>query len=153
MNMTNNDKLVSTLVQATTLFCCGLATGTTFYISAVEVPGRADEHVDYQLHNYHQIFPRAAGLMKPFGMVILALCGGCYFDSKDPLWGIPALAFGGLGPFTMAFIVPTNDFLMAAKKGTDKDVKEKLQGWGKLHKIRTYMSCAGFMGAIAAVMA
>lgn len=146
----------SLILQGASVLCCGLVTGSTFYISLIEVPGRADESVDYQLHNYHQIFPRAAAFMKPFGIVTGVFCGLSFYMTRDYLWSIPILAFMGLGPFTVFFIAPTNNFLMGAtttNKTNGKDstkVKESLTKWGELHFVRTCMSLVGFVGAIAA---
>ena len=139
-------------VEGVTLFSCGLVAGGTCYITLVELPGRKDLSLEYQLKNYHQLFPRAAGIMKPFGMVLTGLIGGTIYLTKNSMWWIPMTMFGALGPFTAIAIQPTNDKLMGTPEKDASQVGDEVANWGKLHNIRTYMSLVGFAGAVAAVL-
>ena len=124
--------------------------GATTYITMVEVPGRAEKDPSYQLANYHEIFPRAAKLMKSFGGVVTIFTVATAILTDKKTWWIPVGLLGSLGPFTATVIAPTNTKLMAAKDGNK--VKKELQQWGKLHNVRTYLSLAGFAGAVAAAL-
>jgi len=153
----SNDKMSITrrgtfLLEAATLFGCGIVAGFTYYITKVELPGRKDMDIEYQLKNYHQLFPRAAGFMKPFGMLLTAMIGGTIYQTKKPLWWLPMTMFGALGPFTAIAIQPTNNKLMGTDLADAAKVKKEVADWGRLHNIRTYMSLLGFAGAVVAAI-
>jgi uncharacterized membrane protein len=100
------------------------------------------------------VFPRAAGLMKPFGMVLLAVTGSTlYVTNKKRMWWVSVILVGLLGPFTAILIQLTNNKLMdtpeeEAAKVTTTDLKT----WGKLNKVRTVMSLAAFGAGIGAAV-
>lgn len=137
-------------LEAFCLFGTGLVAGATTYISFVEVPGRANKSPSYQLENYHEIFPRAASIMKNFGGLVTLVTTATAALTNKKLWWIPVVLLGSLGPFTAIVIAPTNNVLMAATDG-DK-VKKELKNWGKLHSVRTCLSLMGFAGAVAAIL-
>lgn len=137
-------------LEALCLMGTGFIAGAFTYISLIEVPGRANKSPAYQLENYHEIFPRAARLMKSSIMIFSLTMVATALLTDKKTWWIPGGLIGSLGPFTAIVIQPTNKKLMAAQDG-DK-VKEDLKNWGKWHNVRTYMSLLGFAGAVAAVM-
>ena len=57
---------VGKTLEGCALFGSGLTLGATFYITAIEIPGRRGAAAGYQLQNYHRIFPRAMGLLKRY---------------------------------------------------------------------------------------
>eukprot|EP00035_Acanthoeca_spectabilis_P012386 m.221038 g.221038 ORF g.221038 m.221038 type:complete len:154 (+) comp15606_c0_seq6:5424-5885(+) len=128
----------------------GLVAGITTYITLIEVPARANKSPAYQLENYHELFPRAAFLMKNFGAFLTVVTIATAVLTEKKRWWIPVAFVGGLGPFTAVFIQPTNSTLMAAQDGTK--VKGELESWGQLHSVRTVMTLFGFAGATAAVL-
>ena len=139
-------------VEGLTLFSCGLVSGGMCYITMVEVPGRKDLSLEYQLKNYHQVFPRAARIMKPSCMMLTGLIGGTIYLTKKSMWWIPMTMFGALAPFTAIAIQPTNAKLMGTAEKDASQVGDEVASWGKLHNIRTCMSLVGFAAAVAAVL-
>ena len=61
---------VGKALEGCALFASGLTLGSTFYITAIEIPGRRSASAGYQLQNYQRIFPRCVALLKPFGMLV-----------------------------------------------------------------------------------
>lgn len=96
-------------LEAVCLFGTGLVAGVTTYITLIEVPARADKSLAYQLENYHEIFPRAANLMKKSGAVLSLVTAATAVLTQKKTWWIPVAMVGALGPFTVFFIAPTND--------------------------------------------
>ncbi|CAB9502112.1 Domain of unknown function (DUF1772) [Seminavis robusta] len=152
----NHDMLTAAL-EGTAVLLAGITSGTAFYITAVENPARNnDENPDaFKLRMWHQLFPRAAGFLKPFGMVVNAAIGGCIYQTGNKAWWIPFGLFAAMGPFTVFAITPTNDKILALKEGNAKDEKEAgklVEDWATLHNVRTAISTFGFIGAIVAAM-
>ena len=136
----------------------GITAGFTFYITHIEIPSREKDTGAYCLANYQHVFPLAANFMKPFGVLLSSVTGTVLYQTKKPMWWIPLLTIGSLGPFTKIFIVDTNEQLMSMKpmnvRTPDEDAKAKelVQKWGKLHNIRTYLTLVGFSTAVVAAM-
>jgi hypothetical protein len=63
-------------------------------------------------------------------------------------------------PFTLVFMVPTNDLLFALEKGTEKgqggmsimDAKELVLWWSRLHLMRSVMPLIGAVIGVSAVV-
>lgn len=146
-------------LEAASLFGTGLAAGFTFYITKIEIPSRKEDTGAYSLAHYQHVFPPSAAFMKPFGMFLNALMGGVIYTTRKPLWWVPFLCIGALGPFTAFAISETNDELMSLKtmevrRSPEKDEKarELVMKWGRLHHVRTGLSLVGFAAAIVAAL-
>lgn len=144
--------------EAAALFGTGIVAGFTFYISKIEIPSRKDDTGAYNLANYQHVFPPSAAFMRPFGLIVTALVGGTVYTTRKALWCVPLLCLGSLGPFTALAIAETNEKLMSKKTleimtpNDDKEVKDMVIHWGKLHSVRTGLSLVGFAVAIAAAL-
>mmetsp|Transcript_32772 Transcript_32772/g.70899 ORF Transcript_32772/g.70899 Transcript_32772/m.70899 type:complete len:164 (+) Transcript_32772:114-605(+) len=156
--MNVNTKEAGRWLEAASLFGTGLAAGFTFYITKIEIPSREDDTGAYSLAHYRHVFPPSAAFMKPFGMFLNALMGGVIYTTRKPLWWVPFVCIGALGPFTVFAIAETNDTLMSMEPldlktpDDDEKAKELVVKWGKLHTIRTGLSLVGFAAAIAAAL-
>jgi hypothetical protein len=146
------------ILEAAALLGTGVVAGFTFYISKIEIPSRSNDTGAYSLAHYQHVFPPSAAFMKPFGMFLNALIGGVLYTTRKPLWGIPFVCLGALGPFTVLAMAETNTTLMGKKPqkcqtpDDDKEAKDLVTKWGKLHNVRTGLSLVGFAVAIAAAM-
>jgi hypothetical protein len=154
----SNMKEAGRWLEAASLFGTGLAAGFTFYITNIEIPSRKDDTGAYSLAHYRHVFPPSAAFMKPFGMVLNALIGGVIYTTRKPLWWVPFLCIGALGPFTVLAVSETNDTLMGMKPmdlrtpDADEEAKALVTKWGKLHHVRTGLSLVGFAAAIVAAL-
>ena len=146
------------LLEASALFGTGIVAGFTFYITHIEIPSRRPATGAYSLAHYQHVFPPSAAFMKPFGMFLNALIGSVLYTTRKPLWGIPFICIGAIGPFTVLAISETNDELMSLKPSEcrrpedDEEAKDLVTKWGKLHNVRTGLSMVGFAVAIVAAL-
>ena len=77
---------VGKYLEAASLLGIGLASGFTFYVSAIEIPSRKEDTGAYCLANWQHVFPPSAAFMRPFGMFLNALMGGAIYATTKPLW-------------------------------------------------------------------
>jgi hypothetical protein len=76
------------------------------------------------------------------------------------LFVLAGLATVAIIPFTLVFMVPTNDLLFALEKGTEKgqggmsimDAKELVLWWSRLHLMRSVMPLVGAVIGVFAVV-
>jgi hypothetical protein len=80
------------------------------------------------------------------------------------LFVLAGLATVAIIPFTLVFMVPTNDLLFALEKGTEKgtekgqgsmsimDAKELVLWWSRLHLMRSVMPLIGAVIGVSAVV-
>ena len=100
------------ILEAAALLGTGVVAGFTFYISKIEIPSRSNDTGAYSLAHYQHVFPPSAAFMKPFGMFLNALIGGVLYTTRKPLWGIPFVCLGALGPFTVLAMAETNNAIV-----------------------------------------
>lgn len=145
--------MLATLLESTTVFCVGLMTGAVLYTSIVEVPARAALSPSDQLTNWQSIFPRAAKVLKNFGLFVTVLLILTTLITLNFFWFLAAALLFGLGPFTALKISPTNNKLLAMTKVEDaNEVTALIAKWGELHNIRTIITFVGFLFCLIATL-
>jgi hypothetical protein len=128
------------LAQFVAGFCCGIFAGAAVYVSIVEHPARmacgtaaaAKFRPSYKRAAIMQATPAAlsfisSGLAWPAGAGIWWLIGGILQCSVIP--------------FTLIFIMPTNNELLAPSLDKESDrTNELLSRWGHLHAVRSALA-------------
>ena len=117
--------------------------GDCFYISIVEHPARMVCQIPAALKQWRNSYPKAAKLQ-----VFLALAGSLlatitYFSNGQTMWLMAALFLFINFPYTVIFLLPTNEMLY--KTDEEKTVKQLLERWGQRHFLRT---CLSFVSTI-----
>jgi len=118
-------------------------TGGAAYITLVECPSRAAMATPgLMLDNWQNTFSGAAYYMSRFSAATFGLgMFGWYTDTDPQRWLLLAAAMFQISimPFTLIFIMPTNNALMdvdGARKKGDEFIKEKVHQWKLLHSGR-----------------
>jgi uncharacterized membrane protein len=136
--------MISSL-QFLAVLSAGLFAGAALYINVAEHPARMSLETDIAAQQWAPSYKRATWLQAPLAIISL-LCGASvWLGSGESGWLIAALLVGGVVPFTLVVIKPTNEKLLAAagRGRANADTRELLVRWGRLHAIRSALSLAG----------
>lgn len=135
------------------LFC-----GAALYISAVEVPGRAQLPPREAVQWFRQSFPRAAKLQPAF-LITGTLASVLRYFSSSPaalsaslqqalLVNVATNLF--LLFWTRTMIIPgANELMKATNQRTDAQSSQLLRQWGSRHAVRTLLSAVAATGLLA----
>lgn len=126
--------------------CAGIFAGAAIYITAVEHPARLSCGTEVALRQFAPSYHRATMMQVP-----LALSGCLSGLSSAWLLGdawvaLGAILLGGVVPFTLVVILPTNQHLVdPALEPHGERARVLLVRWGRLHAVRSFASSAAFL--------
>jgi len=134
----------------------GIFTGAAAYISFSEVPALNDSGPNEFWRFFPHMYKRAA-IMQASLTVISGVSGVVYslriaesspFLSK--VWLGAATTFIAIAPYTILFMMPTNNRIIESNKTLEKESEkeELLNKWYKLHLVRTVSSLLGFSAMV-----
>jgi|SRR5712692_583218 len=134
-------------------FCCGLFAGAALYLNLVEHPARMECGTELAVTEFLPSYRRATVLQVSLA-VIGALCGIlARFQDRTLGWLIAAGLLISVIPFTLFFILPTNNQLLEPSLDRRSEKAHLLlTRWGRLHAVRTVVSLAAlalFLTALA----
>ena len=109
--------------------------------------------------NFQSTFPRAKQFQSLLALA-LAIHGVAQFfaDMDNPgakFFLAAGISFASLIPWTLAMIMPINYQLMdgeVPKKKGDQWVKDMMNGWDRVHMVRTMLGALGFGLSIAGIL-
>lgn len=139
------------LVKVSATMGAGVMAGSALYINLVEHPARMKIDDVKSLHKqWKEGFDVAKKLM--IGISLVPICGGVAAYAIDRSKGKPWLIAAGLlacnVPYTLLVIMPRSitpihDYEVVAKKDPAV-VKDTVEKWNTLHKVRTVVDIAAF---------
>jgi len=123
-----------------------LFAGAALYINVAEHPARMGLETRMAALQWAPSYKRATWLQAPLAIISL-LCGVVVWLRGGHLgWLVAALLIGGVVPFTLVMIMPTNHKLLAAGRDlSSTETRQLLVRWGQLHAIRTALSFVATM--------
>jgi hypothetical protein len=129
------------VLQFLAVLSAALFAGAALYINVVEHPARMGLETRMAALQWAPSYKRATWLQAPLAIISL-LCGVMvWLQSGDVGWLIAALLIGGVVPFTLLVIMPTNHKLLATGRDlSSTETRQLLVRWGQLHAIRTALS-------------
>lgn len=126
--------------------CAGLFSGAAIYVSVVEHPARLACGPAIALAEFRPSYQRAA-IMQAFLAVAGCVAGVAAWAQNGNGWVLAgALLLGGLVPFTLFVIWPTNKGLLdPALSPESPEAALLLVRWGRLHAVRSAVSAGAFV--------
>ncbi len=126
--------------------CCGLFAGAALYLNLVEHPARMECRTELAATEFPPSYRRATVLQVSLAL-IGALCGTlAWFWDRSLSWLIAAGLLLSVIPFTLIFILPTNNQLLDASLDRRSEKAHLLlTRWGRLHSVRTIVSLAALV--------
>ncbi len=129
--MTNSLRLI-------TLMAAAAFAAIAIYISAVEQPARLLLEPQAALTQWAAGFPTAMKIQGGLALLCAALAGWLWYRTRNWLWLIGAAAAIANWPFTLIWLAPINDTLLATPLAQAGDAtRTLLLHWGQFHGVRT----------------
>lgn len=124
----------------------GLFTGAAIYINAVEHPARRQGGTQLALTEFAPSYHRATVMQVSLAVVGFLSTVGAWRATADPRWLLSGGLLISVIPFTAIVILPTNKHLLDPATAQDVARAERLlTRWGRLHAVRSLLSCASFL--------
>src|SRR5260370_23548550 len=126
--------------------CCGLFAGAALYLNLVEHPARMECGTELAATEFPPSYRRATVLRVSLAL-LGALCGTlAWFRDRSLGWLVAAGLLVSVIPFTLIFILPTNNQLLDPSLDRRSEKAHLLlTRWGRLHAVRTIVSLAALV--------
>ena len=140
---------MGTIAAAGATLACSLFAGAALYITLVEHPARVRCGTETGVAQFRHSYPRAARMQAPLAVAGGLLALAAWLAGEPIGW----LAAGGLlaavVPFTLLIIFPTNHRLLDRTLDLRAHQTGRLlEGWGRLHFLRTTASLLSLVGML-----
>ncbi|MFL5493656.1 MAG: DUF1772 domain-containing protein [Gemmatimonadales bacterium] len=125
--------------------CAGLFAGAAIYITFVEHPARLECGTELAATEFGPSYRRAALMQASLAVIGLATALVAWGQGRGGLVLLGGLFLGGVVPFTLLVILPTNKRLL--DPGLDRGSAEAaalLARWGQLHAVRSALGALAF---------
>jgi uncharacterized membrane protein len=129
------------------LTAAALFAGAAFYVSFAEHPARSALDDRAQLAQWKPAYERGALMQASLAVIGFLLGLAAWWRSGELLWLAGAVVLVANWPYTMLFIMPTNNALKALSPAEAGPASHALlERWGRLHLRRT------LLGGLATVL-
>lgn len=128
----------------------GLFAGAAVFVTVAEHPARVECGPALALEEFGPSYRRAAVMQALLAVVGLLAGVAAWYQGAGIGWLVGALLLGGLVPFTLIVIMPTNRRLLdPTLDPASREAGELLTRWGRLHAVRTVVGVAVFVAFAA----
>ena len=125
------------------LIAAALFTGAAIYINVAEQPARLDLGDGALLTEWKSAYKRGFAMQAPLALVGSLLGLLAWWQTKDWRWLVGAAVLGANWPYTLFAIMPTNNQLKAINSaGAGSKSRMLIEGWGRLHAVRSALGFA-----------
>ena len=132
MNLTL--ELIATL--SASLFC-----GASIYINLVEHPARVSCGTNLAVTEFAPSYKRATVMQVSLAAIAFISSLAAWLMHSGTYWLIGGISIVLVIPFTIIFLLPTNNILLSSSLNKDSDyARSLLDRWGKLHAVRSVLS-------------
>lgn len=129
------------------LVLASLFTGAAFYITLVEQPARLGLDDRALLAEWKPSYKRGFNLQGSLVAVTAVLGTIAYIQTGHWIWLTGALIIFANWPYTLIFLIPTNNRLLAIPlESAGPETRRMIEAWGRGHLVR------GCLGAMAVVV-
>jgi uncharacterized membrane protein len=118
-------------------------TGAAFYVNFAEQPARLALDARALLEAWKLAYKR--GFVMQASLAVVGFVLGCwaFYPTPDWRWLVGAGVLVANWPYTLLFVLPTNDILTAIPVAEANERSTKLiRKWGALHAVRTLLGAA-----------
>jgi hypothetical protein len=135
------------------LVVAAIFAGAALYVSSVEQPARLSLDIHAALAEWRPAYKAGTAMQAPLAAIGFLLGALAWWQTREPLFGVGALAMIANWPWTLLVIMPVNRKLMADDAArTDSQTRALLEKWGHLHTVRTglgLLATVEFLWALA----
>lgn len=129
------------------LVVAAVFSGAAIYINVVEQPARFALDDRALLAEWKPSYKRGFAMQAPLALAGFALGVVAWWQTRDPLFLVGAIAMLSNWPWTLLVINPVNAVLMATESSqAGAETRTLIEKWGRLHAVRTAF---GFIAVFA----
>jgi uncharacterized membrane protein len=133
------------LFEALATLCAGLFAGAAIYITFVEHPARLECGTELAATEFGPSYRRATLLQASLAAVGLSTALVAWGQGRGLMVLIGGLLLGGVIPFTLLVILPTNKRLLDPRLDRGSaEAAALLVRWGRLHAVRSALATLAF---------
>jgi uncharacterized membrane protein len=137
---------IATLVATV---AAGLFAGASMYVTVAEHPARLECGPTVGVKVFGPSYRRAAVMQGGLALVVLIASVVAWRQGSGVSWLVGGLLVGGLVPFTLVVIMPTNRRLLDPQLDPGSgEAGQLLARWGRLHAVRTVVGVAVFVAFV-----
>ncbi len=137
---------IATLVATVS---AGLFAGASVYVTVAEHPARLECGPALAVKQFGPSYRRAAIMQGGLAVVCLVVGVVAWLQGSGAGWLLGGLLLGGLVPFTLIIIMPTNRRLLDPQLDPgSREAGELLSLWGRLHAWRTVVGVIVFVAFV-----
>jgi len=133
------------LLKALALFSAGMFAGASLYVTTVQHPARMSLGAITALLEFRPSYKRAAPLQAALAILCFVCSVSVAVLSHDWMWALGGSVVGGVVPFTLFFMMPTNRQLLDDRVLDSPSAEALLRQWSRMHAVRTILSVLGFI--------
>eukprot|EP01023_Acetabularia_acetabulum_P004867 TRINITY_DN12048_c0_g3_i1.p1 TRINITY_DN12048_c0_g3~~TRINITY_DN12048_c0_g3_i1.p1 ORF type:complete len:162 (-),score=20.61 TRINITY_DN12048_c0_g3_i1:464-949(-) len=143
------------LLKGVCMSTTGLFAGTALYITLVENPLglQTGPYGQYYFALWRKTFGRVARIQASLAALSFLSGTATFVKGACPFhWFLPGAIMGLQLPYTLIFMIGTNNKLLSNEALSSSPEKKQglLRRWGRLHLVRTLLSCTAFGIAVYA---
>jgi hypothetical protein len=125
------------------LVTAALFTGAAIYVSCVEHPARMALDDRAMLTEWKPAYKRGFAMQASLAVIGFLLGSRAFFETQNWLWLAGALTLLSGWPYTLVFILPTNNRLLATPiQAANAETRALVAKWAALHAGRTALGIA-----------
>jgi hypothetical protein len=129
------------IAEFVAVLACSLFTGAAAYISLVEHPARMECGVEMAATEFPPSYRRATVMQATLASLGLLSSIAAWLAGATFWWLVAGALLGGVIPFTLFVILPTNKLLLSPTLDRRSAQTERLLArWNALHTIRSVLS-------------
>jgi len=126
--------------------CAALFAGAALYINLAEHPARMGLETRMAALQWAPSYKRVTWMQVPLALLSLLSGVVAWLMGAGLGWLVAAVLIGGVVPFTLLGIMPTNRQLLAPGRDLGSvETRTLLERWGHLHAVRTTLSVLATM--------
>src|SRR5262249_35289169 len=138
-----------TIAALVATVAAGLFAGASMYVTVVQHPAWLECGSALAVRGFGPSYRRAAIMQG--GLAVVGLVSGAvaWLQDSGVGWLAGGLLLGGLAPFTLVIMKPTNRRLLDPQLDPgSREASELLLRWGRLHAVRTAVGVAVFVAFV-----
>jgi hypothetical protein len=134
------------IAEFVAVLSCSLFTGASVYISLVEHPARMQCGVEIAATEFPPSYRRATVMQATLAALGLLSSIAAWLAGATFWWLVAGALLGGVIPFTLFVILPTNKLLLSTTLDKRSVEAERLLArWGSLHAVRSVLSAVALL--------
>jgi uncharacterized membrane protein len=138
-----------TIATLAATIAAGLFAGAAMYVSVAQHPAWLECGPTLAIREFGPSSRRAAVMQGGLAVAGLLSGGIAWLQDSGAGWLVGGLLLGGMIPFTLVIMMPTNRRLLDPQLDAgSREAGELLSRWGRLHAVRTVVGVAVFVAFV-----